>query len=174
MKIEIKFKSASGYEYERMRTELDRNYSDEETALVFVEDEEDDDMVGAYYEVNIREVGTDALPYKVSVKFDCKRLRDVMAFQPTAMRFNDSCRPVMFFNDETLVLLMSWWDSDSKSDYCKIEEGDYSWFELSEWLGKKNTAPRRKANGHTVTAQLSFAEQVRVKLLEIMQVKQAA
>lgn len=52
MKLEIKFKSESGYEYETLRTEWDRNYADEETAMVFIRSEEDD--FDGYYEVNVR------------------------------------------------------------------------------------------------------------------------
>lgn len=52
MKLEIKFKSESGYEYETLRTEWDRNYADEETAMVFIQSDEDD--FDGYYEVNVR------------------------------------------------------------------------------------------------------------------------
>lgn len=51
MILKIKFKSAGGYEYETLRTEWDRNYEDESTAMVFVESEEDD--FDGYYEVNM-------------------------------------------------------------------------------------------------------------------------
>ena len=50
MIINIEFTTARGYKYETMRTEFDRNYQDEETAMVFVQTEEDD--FEGYFEVN--------------------------------------------------------------------------------------------------------------------------
>ena len=52
MIINIEFTTARGYKYETMRTEFDRNYRDEEQALIFIESEEDD--FNGYFEVNIR------------------------------------------------------------------------------------------------------------------------
>jgi hypothetical protein len=52
MIINIEFTTTRGYKYETMRTEFDRNYRDEEQALIFVESEEDD--FNGYFEVNIR------------------------------------------------------------------------------------------------------------------------
>ncbi|MBQ8713105.1 MAG: hypothetical protein IJ551_09860 [Prevotella sp.] len=52
MIIEYKFKTQGGATVEGMRTELDRNYSDEETALVFIDNEADD--TGGYFELNVR------------------------------------------------------------------------------------------------------------------------
>jgi len=53
MIIRFKFTSFDGQIVEGMRTELDRNYPDEETALIFVEDEHHADTEG-YFELNIR------------------------------------------------------------------------------------------------------------------------
>ena len=53
MIINFKFTSFDGQIVEGMRTELDRNYDDEETAIIFVEDEHHADTEG-YFEVNIR------------------------------------------------------------------------------------------------------------------------
>lgn len=53
MIIRFKFTSFDGQEIEGMRTELDRNYPDEETALILVEDEHHADTEG-YFELNIR------------------------------------------------------------------------------------------------------------------------
>jgi len=52
MIINIEFTTARGYKYETMHTEFDRNYRDEEQALIFMESEEDD--FDGYFEVNIR------------------------------------------------------------------------------------------------------------------------
>ena len=52
MIINIEFTTSRGYKYETMRTEFDRNYRDEETAMIFVQTEEDD--FSGYFEVNIR------------------------------------------------------------------------------------------------------------------------
>jgi len=54
MIINIEFTTARGYKYETMRTEFDRNYRDEEQALIFIESEEDD--FNGYFEVNVRKV----------------------------------------------------------------------------------------------------------------------
>ena len=53
MIINFKFTSFDGQIIEGMRTELDRNYPDEETALILVEDEHHADTEG-YFELNIR------------------------------------------------------------------------------------------------------------------------
>lgn len=51
MIINNEFTTARGYKYETMRTEFDRNYEDEGTAIVFIQSEEDD--FDGYYEVNV-------------------------------------------------------------------------------------------------------------------------
>lgn len=51
MKLEIKFKSESGYEYETLRTEWDRNDDCDTSAMVLIDDEESDG--DGYYEVNV-------------------------------------------------------------------------------------------------------------------------
>lgn len=52
MLIEYNFTSKDGLEIEGLRTELDRNYADEEQALVFIHNDESD--TGGYFELNIR------------------------------------------------------------------------------------------------------------------------
>lgn len=52
MIINYKFQTTSGKVYEGMRTEFDRNYQDEGTAMFFIEDEENTDTEG-YFEVNL-------------------------------------------------------------------------------------------------------------------------
>ena len=52
MLIEYKFTSKDGREIEGLRTELDRNYADEEQALVLIGNDESD--TGGYFELNIR------------------------------------------------------------------------------------------------------------------------
>jgi len=52
MIIEYKFTTQDGREIEGMRTELDRNYPDEEQALVLIADDESD--TGGYFELNLR------------------------------------------------------------------------------------------------------------------------
>jgi len=52
MIIEYKFTTRDGREIEGMRTELDRNYPDEEQALVLIAD--DDSDTGGYFELNLR------------------------------------------------------------------------------------------------------------------------
>ena len=54
MIINIEFTTSRGFKYETMRTEFDRNYRDEETAMIFVQTEEDD--FNGYFEVNVRKV----------------------------------------------------------------------------------------------------------------------
>ena len=52
MIINYKFTATNGRVYEGMRTEFDRNYPDEGTAMFFVEDEDNTDTEG-YFEVNM-------------------------------------------------------------------------------------------------------------------------
>lgn len=59
MIIEYKFTTQDGREIEGMRTELDRNYPDEEQALVLIADDESD--TGGYFELNLRKDETGRL-----------------------------------------------------------------------------------------------------------------
>ena len=51
MIIKFEFTDKFGHKYDGMRTEFDRNYDDEETAIFFVDNDYD---ANAYFEVNIR------------------------------------------------------------------------------------------------------------------------
>ena len=53
MVVRFKFTSFDGQIIEGMRTEFDRNYDDEETAIIFIEDEHHTDTEG-YFELNVR------------------------------------------------------------------------------------------------------------------------
>ena len=56
MLIEFKFTSKDGQEIEGLRTEFDRNYPDEDTAMVLIANDESD--TGGYFELNIRKDDT--------------------------------------------------------------------------------------------------------------------
>lgn len=86
------------------------------------------------------------MPYKVSVSFNCKRLRDVLAFGPTGMRFYDNSKAVMFHGDDTLVLLMPLWTSCDDVPACRIDKRDVDVFSFEEWLGApKEVAAQKEA-----------------------------
>ena len=127
-----------------------------------------------------RDVEVGRMPYKMFASFNCRRLRDVMAFQPTGMRFVENTRPVMFTGDETLVLLMPLLGSLDLT--CKIGDKDYERFDLAKWMmaGKKEDARGKKADVKPQTSSVSrqpsgeptLAERLRAVLLA--QMKQAA
>lgn len=127
-----------------------------------------------------RDVEVGWMPYKMFASFNCKRLRDVMAFQPTGMRFVESTRAVMFTGDETLVLLMPLLGNIGMT--CKIEQKDYDRFDLAKWMmaGKKEDVRCKREDVSPQTSSVSpqpsdeptLAERLRAVLLA--QMKQAA
>ena len=126
-----------------------------------------------------RDVQVGWMPYKMFASFNCKRLRDIMAFLPTAMRFEESTRAVMFTSDDTLMLLMPLISSDDFDLTCKIEQKDYDRFDLAKWMMAKPQEvkkPKAKAAKAVVQAapqpEPSPAERLRMAMLAFM--KQAA
>jgi len=119
-----------------------------------------------------RDVEVGWMPYKMFASFNCKRLRDVMAFQPTGMRFVESTRAVMFTGDETLVLLMPLLGNIDMT--CKIEDKDYDRFDLAKWMmaGKKEEVRVKNPEPCTANHEPTLAERLRAVLLA--QMKQAA
>ena len=116
-----------------------------------------------------RDVEVGWMPYKMFASFNCRRLRDVMAFQPTGMRFVESTRAVMFTGDETLVLLMPLLGSLGLT--CKIEEKDYDRFDLAKWMmaGKKaDVKPQTSSVSPQPSGEPSLAERLRAVLLARM------
>lgn len=91
-----------------------------------------------------KDVEVGEMPYKVSVSFNCKRLRDVLAFGPTGMRFYDSSKAVMFHGDDTLVLLMPLWLSNNDAPACWIDKSDVDVFSFEKWLGAPKVASAQK------------------------------
>ena len=120
-----------------------------------------------------RDVEVGWMPYKMFASFNCNRLRDVMAFQPTGMRFTESTRAMMFTGDETLVLLMPLLGSLGLT--CKIGDKDYDRFDLAKWMtaGKKaDMKPQTSSVSRQPSGEPSLAERLRAVLLA--QMKQAA
>ena len=122
-----------------------------------------------------RDVEVGWMPYKMFASFNCRRLRDVMAFQPTGMRFVESTRAVMFTGDETLVLLMPLLGSCNFGLTCKIEDKDRDRFDLAKWMmaGKKDDVkPQTSSVSPQPSGGPTLAERLRAVLLA--QMKQAA
>ena len=105
MIINYKFTSYDGQEIEGMRTEFDRNYDDEETAIFFVEDEHHADTEG-YFEVNIRKDKDGRLmqegyvaEYENSNQAEAAHLTDLQVtviehdFDETLRKANEKLRP---------------------------------------------------------------------------------
>ncbi len=84
------------------------------------------------------------MPYKVSCFVDGRRLRKVMALQPTTMRFTDASRALLFYSEDTLMMLMPiLFDIE-----CKVESNCRSNFVLDEWVGNAISKPANEpANG---------------------------
>lgn len=100
------------------------------------------------------------MPYKVSVSFNCKMLRDVLAFDPTGMRFYDNSKAVMFHGDDTLVLLMPLWLSNNDAPACRISKSDVDVFSFEDWLGApKEVAAQKEAGPKTQPAKAAMISQ---------------
>lgn len=107
-----------------------------------------------------KDVEVGEMPYKVSVSFNCKRLRDVLAFGPTGMRFYDNSKAVMFHGDDTLVLLMPLWLSNGDAPACRISKSDVDVFSFEEWLGApKEVAAQKVAKPKVLAAKAATRSQ---------------
>lgn len=115
-----------------------------------------------------KDVEVGEMPFKVSVSFNCKRLRDVLAFQPTAMRFYDNSKAVMFYSDNTLLLLMPLLDPCSDIPVCRIDKRDIEVFSFEKWLDASAvvavTQSQQTEPAKAVT--LSIADRLRAALAE--------
>ena len=74
------------------------------------------------------------MPYKMFATFAGKKLQAILAFEPTAMRFVENVRPVMFYSADTLMLLMPLLVNDDSGMGCKVESKDCDHFDLEKWL----------------------------------------
>lgn len=80
-----------------------------------------------------KDLNVSAMPFKMAVLLNGQKLRDVMAFQPTDMRFVDSMRALIFYNDDTLCLMLPLADSDYKP--CGADKNCLESFDLEKWIG---------------------------------------
>lgn len=80
-----------------------------------------------------KDVSVGAMPYKLTVALNGQKLRDVLAFQPTAMRFTDAARAVVFYGDDTLCLIMPVYNDDYKP--YSVDKICLEGFNLEKWIG---------------------------------------
>lgn len=80
-----------------------------------------------------KDVSVGAMPYKLTVALNGQKLRDVLAFQPTAMRFTDAARAVVFYGDDTLCLLMPVFDNNYEP--YGVDKICLEGFNLEKWIG---------------------------------------
>lgn len=115
-----------------------------------------------------KDVEVGEMPYKVLVSFNCKKLRDVLAFQPTAMRFCDNSKAVMFYSDNTLLLLMPLLDPCSDIPVCKIDKRDIEVFSFEKWLDASSVvaATQSQQTEPAKAVTLSIADRLRAALAE--------
>ena len=117
------------------------------------------------------------MPYKMFVTFAGKRLQAILAFEPTAMRFSENVRPVMFYSADTLMLLMPLLVNDDDGMGCKVESKDCDRFDLEQWLkgepatvktakAKATKAKATKVARATASNEPTFAEKLREALLK--------
>lgn len=108
------------------------------------------------------------MPYKMFATFAGKRLQAILAFEPTAMRFVENIRPVMFYSADTLMLLMPLLVNDDSGMGCKVESKDCDRFDLERWLkGEAKQARAAEIPQHTERAQEpTFADRLREALLK--------
>ena len=120
-----------------------------------------------------KDVSVGEMPYNMSVSLNGKRLRDLMAMQPTEMRFVESWRAVMFLNDETLLLMMPLLDADYEK--CTVDKRYFDTFDLEKWVGAdlgEVVVDNRKDLKPETKAEPTLTERLREALLK--QLKQAA
>lgn len=126
-------------------------------------------------EVMKQDLNVGQMPYKMFATFAGKKLQTILAFEPTAMRFVENVRPVMFYSADTLMLLMPLLVNDDDGMGCKVESRDCDRFDLERWLKgeaqgvSKATKAARSAEipQHTERAQEpTFAERLREALLK--------
>jgi len=126
-------------------------------------------------EVMKQDLDVGQMPYKMFATFAGKKLQTILAFEPTAMRFVENVRPVMFYSADTLMLLMPLLVNDDSGMGCKVESKDCDRFDLERWLKgeaqgvSKATKAARSAEipQHTERAQEpTFAERLREALLK--------
>lgn len=115
------------------------------------------------------------MPYKMFATFAGKKLQAILAFEPTAMRFVENVRPVMFYSADTLMLLMPLLVNDDSGMGCEVESSYCDHFDLEKWLKgeaqgvSKPKAKATKAAEHQpsdIGHQPSFAERLREALLK--------
>ena len=119
------------------------------------------------------------MPYKMFATFAGKKLQVILAFEPTAMRFVENTRAVMFYSADTLMLLMPLLVNDDDGMGCKVESKDCDRFDLEKWLKgeaqgvskakPKATKASRAAAEHQpsdISHQPSFAERLWEALLK--------
>ena len=85
-------------------------------------------------EVMKQDLDVAQMPYKMFATFAGKKLQTILAFEPTAMRFVEDVRPVMFYSADTLMLLMPLLVNDDIGMGCKVESGYCDRFDLERWL----------------------------------------
>lgn len=120
------------------------------------------------------------MPTGIWMAINAQWLLQALAFKPTRMHYIEPSRPVLFFSDDTMVLVMPALREGS------MPEGNYgvnttTGFNLSEWLGEKPEPqktvkkPEKKKEAKVVvkqaaqpkdtTAQLSLADRLREALM---------
>lgn len=126
-------------------------------------------------EVVKQDLDVGQMPYKMFATFAGKKLQTILAFEPTAMRFVENVRPVMFYSADTLLLLMPLLVNDEDGMGCKVESGYCDHFDLERWLKgeaqgvSKATKAAKAAAEHqpsSISHQPSFAERLREALLK--------
>ena len=112
-----------------------------------------------------KDVSAAVMPFKISTSLNGQKLRDVMAFQPTDMRFVDSMRALIFYNDDTLCLMLPLADSDYEQ--CGADKNCLESFDLEKWIGADL--------GTVVVDNRTLEERLREALLkQLPQFRQAA
>ena len=115
-------------------------------------------------EKGFKEVNVGEMPYKVHVSLNGKRLRNMMAFGPTSMRFVEYSRAVMFYNDDTMLLMMPLIGEDNV--ICSVEEQYREPFDLKKWIGEREPIVLVDSREpETPTHEQTLAERLRAVLL---------
>lgn len=80
-----------------------------------------------------KNVSVGAMPFRMAVSLNGQKLRDVLAFQPTAMRFTDSARALIFYDKDTLCLIVPVYGDDYGK--CCVDKNRLENFDLERWIG---------------------------------------
>ena len=136
--------------------------------------------LGLIYSDNESALPVAFMPLTFHVWFSGRYLRKVMTFQPTTMRYCDANRGSIFYNDDTIILLMPVSTEDEPS-HIHAGDNDPS-FRFDTWLNgdvkpaeqPKPSKPKQKAESKAKPAKDDFAAAILAAARELKKQRKIA